>query len=233
MSGQSITRRSARTEGPREKLERGGVVALSDDDLLALVLGHGTARASAAELSEALLARAGGVHGLIRLTPDEIRQTRGIGLAQASRVLAALELGRRTVTRHAPERPQFLTAEDAASYLLPRYGAFPVERFGLALLDTKHRLLRAQLLSIGSLDASLAHPRDLFRVAVGGGAASIVVFHNHPSGDPTPSHEDTRLTMRLASAGQVVGVPLLDHMILTDSRYYSYRRDGALRDRPL
>ncbi|MGE3345330.1 MAG: UPF0758 domain-containing protein, partial [Vicinamibacterales bacterium] len=151
MSGQSITRRSTRTEGPREKLERGGVVALSDDDLLALVLGHGTARASAAELSEALLARAGGVHGLIRLTPDEIRQTRGIGLAQASRVLAALELGRRTVTRHAPDRPQFLTAEDAASYLLPRYGAFPVERFGLALLDTKHRLLRAQLLSIGSL----------------------------------------------------------------------------------
>lgn len=233
MNAESITRRSRPTEGPREKLERGGVIVLSDEDLLALVLGHGTARASATDLAAALLARSGGLHGLIRLTPDEIRQTRGIGLAQACRVQAALELGRRTVMRHAPDRPQFLKAEDAASYLLPRFGAFPVERFGLALLDTKHRLLRAQLLSVGSLDASLAHPRDLFRVAVGGGAASIVVFHNHPSGDPSPSQDDVRLTMRLASAGQVVGVPLLDHMILTDSRYYSFRRDGALRDRPL
>lgn len=205
---------------------------MSDHDLLAIVLGHGTANAPAEQLARTLLADATGLHGLTRMTADEIRRTRGMGHAQTARVLAAIELGRRTVAHPMPDRPQFLSGPQTAQYLLPRFGAFPVERFGLLLLDTKHRLIRTHLLSIGALDASLAHPRDVFRVAVGCGASGLVLFHNHPSGDPAPSKEDVRLTERLVDAGAVVGVDVLDHLILADSRYYSFRDHGGSRQRP-
>lgn len=215
-------------EGPRERLERAGALAVSDEELIAVVLGHGSAATPAEALAHALLARAGGVHGLTRMTRDEMRQTRGLGDAQAARIQAAIELGRRTLARQAPERPQFTEPAALAAYLLPRFGAFPVERFGLLLLDSRHRLLRAHIHSVGALDASLAHPRDIFRVAVGGGAAKLILFHNHPSGDPAPSRADVKLTLRLAQAGQVIGVPVLDHLILADAGYFSFRLAGLL-----
>lgn len=201
---------------------------MSDRELLAIVLGHGTARHGAMALAGALLAQASGVHGLTKMTRDEIRQTRGIGDAQAARVQAALELGRRTLARQPMERPRFLNPAEVADYLLPRFGAFPVERFGLALLDTKHRLLRTHIHSVGALDASMAHPRDIFRMAVGGGASGVVLFHNHPSGDPEPSPEDIKLTHRLAQAGYIVGVPVIDHVILADTRYFSFRAERLI-----
>lgn len=201
---------------------------MTEYELLAIVLGHGTAQASAARLADALLTQAGGVQGLTRMTRDEIRQTRGVGDAQAARVQAAVELGRRTLVPPASERPRFVDPQESANYLLPRFGAFPVERFGLVLVDTKHRLLRAHIHSVGALDASMAHPRDIFRVAVGGGAAGVVLFHNHPSGDPHPSPEDIKLTHRLASAGRIVGVPVVDHLILADTLFYSFRREGTI-----
>lgn len=202
---------------------------MTDDELLAIVLGHGTARASAAALATGLLLQASGLHGLMRMTRDEIRQTRGIGDAQAARVQAALELGRRTLAQRPAERPQFVDPAGCAAYLLPRFGAFPVERFGMVLVDTRHRLLRTHLHSVGALDASMAHPRDIFRVAVGAGAAAIVLFHNHPSGDPEPSHEDIALTHRLTQAGQIVGVPVVDHLILADTAFFSFRSARLLR----
>jgi len=228
MKTPSIPSRTRIADGPREKLERAGLVAMSDQELLAIVLGHGAAKRSAMTLAGALLAQASGVHGLTRMTRDELRQARGIGDAQAARVQAAVELGRRTLAREPVERPRFASPADSADYLLPRFGAFPVERFGLMLLDTKHRLLRTHIHSVGALDASMAHPRDIFRVAVGGGASGVVLFHNHPSGDPEPSKEDIRLTLRLAQAGSVVGVPVVDHMILADTRYFSFRAEGLI-----
>ncbi len=216
------------TDGPREKLERAGLIAMSDQELLAIVLGHGTQRAPAMVLAAALLSNGSGVHGLTRMTRDEMRHTRGVGDAQAARVQAAIELGRRTLAQHPPGRPQFATPEDTALYLLPRFGAYPVERFGLLLLDVKHRLLRTHLHSIGALDAAMAHPRDIFRVAVGGGAAGVLLFHNHPSGDPAPSPEDLRLTQRLVHAGRIVGVPVVDHMILADNVYYSFQEEKLI-----
>jgi DNA repair protein RadC len=216
-------------EGPREKLARAGLTAMSDQELLAIVLGHGTAKASALALAGAVLAHASGVHGLTRLTRDELRQTRGMGDAQAARIQAALELGRRTLARPPVQRPRFVNYRESAAYLLPRFGAFPVERFGLVLLDTKHRLLRTHIHSVGALDAAMAHPRDIFRIAVGGGAAGVVLFHNHPSGDPTPSPEDIKLTHRLSRAGDIVGVPVVDHLILADTEFYSFRAAEALQ----
>ena len=208
---------------PREKLDRSGPRALGDNELLALVIGHGTAGSSALEVADRLLSASGGLHGLLRLGASDLAMQPGIGAALAGRVRAALELGRRTLVRPAPERPRLLTARDVAELLLPEFGAHPTERFGAVLLDTKQRLLKVCVLSTGSLDTSIVHPREVFQEAVATRAAAVVVFHNHPSGDPQPSPEDLQLTARLRHAGSILGIPLLDHVILADTRYYSLR----------
>ena len=212
---------------PREKLERLGAGALGDNELLAIVLGHGRANASALDLANAMLA-AGGLRGLMRTSHGELRAVPGIGAARAAQVLAAIELGRRSFTRIDENRPQLRTPKSVAEYLLPQFGNRPVEQFGVLSLDTKHRVVRAAVLSIGTLDASIVHPREVFREAVAGGAAAIVVFHNHPSGDPEPSPEDTKLTERLMAAGVLMGINVLDHVILGDARYFSYREKGSI-----
>jgi DNA repair protein RadC len=213
---------------PREKLDRAGVAALGDRELVAVLVGHGTARASVVDIADRLLDTAGGVHGLTRLSCDELARLPGVGAAVACRVLAAVELGRRTLLRVPAERPQFLSPREAAAYLLPQFGAYPVERFGVLLLDGRQRLIRVRLLTMGSVDASVVHPREVFREAAAAGAASIVMFHNHPSGDPSPSAEDIALTRRLVAAGQLMGIEVIDHVILADSRYCSIKEAGRL-----
>lgn len=210
------------SDRPREKLERLGASALGDNELLAIVLGQGRANASALELANALLA-GGGLRGLLRARPDELRRVPGIGGARAAQVLAALELGRRTFTRVAEERPRLSSPRSVAEYLLPQFGNRPVEHFGVLLLDTRHRVIRAAVLSIGTLDASIVHPREVFREATAAGAAALVLFHNHPSGDPEPSDDDCRLTERLVAAGVLMGIDVIDHVILGDVRYFSFR----------
>jgi DNA repair protein RadC len=210
---------------PREKLERVGASALGDNELLAVVLGHGRARASALDLANALLSPAG-LHGLTRARFGELQKLPGIGAARAAQVLAAIELGRRTLIRGATARPQLTTPRAVAEFLLPQFGNQPVEQFGVLLLDTKHRVLRASVLSIGTLDASIVHPREVFREATSAGAAAIVLFHNHPSGDPEPSEDDVRLTERLMAAGVLMGIDVIDHVVLADVRYYSFREQS-------
>ncbi|MGE0866065.1 MAG: DNA repair protein RadC [Vicinamibacterales bacterium] len=211
---------------PREKLARSGAEALGDNELLALVIGVGTRARGALAVAQDVIAAADGLPGLARLAMGELERVPGIGEARAARVLAAVELGRRTLTRDSPERPRFMTPEDAANYLMPRYGGFEVERCGVMLLDQKHRLVRITVISTGTLDATVAHPRDVFRVAVAGSAASVVVFHNHPSGDPTPSTLDRLLTRRLDLAGEVMGIELADHIILGNGSYFSFKEES-------
>jgi DNA repair protein RadC len=213
---------------PREKLQQNGVAALGDNELLAVLIGHGTRGVTSLALANEVLALASGVHGLTRLHPRQLARVPGIGPVQASRVLAAVELGRRTLLTAARERPRFLQPRDAAAYLLPRYGAFPVERFGVALVDTRSRLLATRLLSVGSLDTSVGNPREVFREALLAGAGGVVVFHNHPSGDATPSRDDIALTLRLRRAGVLVGIDLIDHVILADTQFCSLREAGVL-----
>jgi DNA repair protein RadC len=213
---------------PREKLEKSGVVALGDNELLAVLIGHGTPRASALALANEVLTLAGGARGLTRLHRDQLARVRGIGRAQASRIQAAVELGRRTLLASARGRPRFMHPRDIAEYLLPEYGAHPIERFGVMLLDTRYRLLSTRLISVGSLDASVANPREVFREALLAGAAAVVVFHNHPSGDVTPSKDDIALTARLRQAGEIVGVELIDHLVLADAEYCSMRESRVL-----
>jgi DNA repair protein RadC len=213
---------------PREKLARHGVTALGDNELVAVVLGSGYRRTNALAIANDLLAARGGLHGLVRSTCDDLARVAGIGRAKAAQLLAAVELGRRTLG-HAPSaRIQLRTPRDAAAYLLPSFGARPVEQFGLILLDTKHRVVRTTVLAIGSLNATVVQPREVFREAAVGGAASVVVFHNHPSGDPTPSPDDVELTRRLVAAGIVMGIDLVDHIVLGDVRYWSFKEMGQL-----
>jgi DNA repair protein RadC len=213
---------------PREKLRRLGVTALGDNELVALVLGSGSSRAGALEIANAVLRVRGGLHGLARTTEAELGRVGGIGAAKASRLVSAIELGRRTLT-HAPgARVPLRTAADAARYLLPTFGCRPVEHFGIVLLDSQHRVLKTIVLAVGTSNATIVQPRDVFREAMLGEAAAVVAFHNHPSGDPTPSAEDAELTSRLVAAGVLIGIDVIDHLILGDVRYCSLRELGRL-----
>jgi DNA repair protein RadC len=213
---------------PREKLDRVGPAALGDNELVAIVIGHGYQGRSALDLANALLDAAGGVHGLARLRREEVGRVTGLGPAKGAQVVAAVELGRRTLLRGSPWRTRIVHPHDAAAYLMPQFGSGPVERFGVLLLDTRHRVIRARLVSVGTLDASHADPRAVYREALIGGAAAIVLFHNHPSGDPTPSKDDVALTARLVAAGALMGIDVVDHVILADNRYRSFKEDGFL-----
>jgi len=216
---------------PREKLERAGPDALGDAELLALLIGHGTPRHDALGVAHRVLVAFGGVRGLVRLTPAELRRVAGVGPAIGGRIRAAVELGRRTLAP-ASDRVRIQSPAQAADFLVPLFGAYPVERFGVVLLDTGLRVTGTRLVATGSLDSVPTDPRDVFREAVASGAAAVLVFHNHPSGDPTPSAEDLRLTKRLLSAGRILGVRVIDHLILTDTEYRSVMRPRTARRTP-
>jgi DNA repair protein RadC len=217
---------------PREKLERLGAPALGDNELLALVLGSGSRNADALDLANRVIERAGGVHGLTRVGPDRLCEVTGVGRMRAAQIVAAVELGRRTLVRGIAERPRLSTPRQLATYLLPQYGSLIVEHFGIVMLDTKHRVIRVRVLSIGSLDATVVHPREVFREAASASAAAIVLFHNHPSGDPAPSAEDLVLTTRMVNAGEIMGIDVVDHLILAEQRYFSLVEAGRLQSRP-
>jgi DNA repair protein RadC len=213
---------------PREKLLAHGARALGDNELVALVIGNGCHARDALAIANELLAGRGGLHGLSKSTPDELRRAAGVGRAKAAQVMAAIELGRRTLTRGPTHRAQLLAPADTVAFLMPAFGGRPVEQFGLVLLDTKHRVIRSAVVAVGTLNSTVVEPRDVFREAALGSAAAVVVFHNHPSGDPTPSPDDVDLTRRLQAAGVLLGIDLVDHVILGDARYYSFKEMGRL-----
>jgi DNA repair protein RadC len=208
---------------PREKLLHHGAAALGDNELVALVLGNGSRRGNALSVANAVLAAHGGLHGLARCAAEDLVRIAGIGRARAAQIVAALELGRRTLTLKPSARLQIRRPEDAAAYLMPRFGSRGVEQFGIVLLDAKHRVMRTAVLAVGTLNSAVVEPRDVFREAAIGGATAIVIFHNHPSGDPTPSPEDVALTRRLVAAGSLLGIDVVDHLILGDGRYWSIK----------
>lgn len=211
------------SDRPREKLDRLGPMGLGDNELVALVIGSGARGASALDVANAVLGAVSGLHGLTRVSREDLEQVPGVGRARAAQILAAVELGRRTLVRPVAEKVRIMSPRDAAELLMPQFGVASVERFGVLLLDVRQRVLRARLLSMGTLDASVVHPREVFREAVRAGAASVVLFHNHPSGDPRPSRDDVALTERMVAAGQIMGIDVADHLILAETTYYSFR----------
>jgi DNA repair protein RadC len=218
----------AHRDRPREKLARLGVSALGDNELLALVIGAGTSRLNALAVANLMLAASGGLHGIPAAGHAQLRRVPGVGEARAAQVLASIELGRRTLLHEPAERPQLLTPRDAALYLLPEFGARAVEHFGVLLVDAKHRVLKTALLTVGTLDRSVVHPREVFGEAAAARAAAVILFHNHPSGDPTPSRDDEVLTRRMRAAGEIMGIEVLDHVVLAATKYASLRELGHL-----
>ena len=214
-------------EWPRERMARLGPASLSSRELLASVLGTGARGSSALEVAAGLLG-AGGLHGLAARSLAELEHVRGVGRAKAARVLAALELGARLASDAGCSSAALQSPQEVARYLLPRYSARPVETFGLLALDARHRLRREAVISVGCLTASLVHPREVFQEAVVSRAAALVLFHNHPSGDPEPSAEDLALTRRLAAAGSLMGIEVLDHLVLGAGRYVSLKDRGQV-----
>ncbi len=229
-SALAVSARSVRDlppeERPRERMARLGPAALSSRELLATLLGTGAAGASVLDLAEHLLGS--GLRSLAARSLAELEGVRGLGRAKAVRVLAALELGARLASDGGASAPELPSPEEAARYLLPRYSARPVETFGLLALDARHRLRREAVVSVGCLTASLVHPREVFQEAVVSRAAALVLFHNHPSGDPEPSAEDLALTRRLAAAGSLMGIEVLDHLVLGAGRFVSLKDRGVL-----
>ena len=213
----------AEDDRPREKLARAGVGSLGDNELVAILLGTGVRTRDALTIAQDVLIAARNAGGLTRLGLDELRRVPGVGVSRAARLLAAVELGRRTIRQEAGERPQLSTPEAVGRYLLPMYGGHREERFGVVMLDAKNRLIRTELISVGTVDASLAHPREVFRAATVASASAIALFHNHPSGDPRPSDDDVALTRQLVGAGDVMGIRVVDHIILGDGRWFSFR----------
>lgn len=213
---------------PREKLRRVGARGLGDNELLALVLGTGAGGRGALDLANDALAGCGGLHGLWRAAVDEMARVPGIGPVRAVQISAALELGRRTLLTSPMRRVRIHGAADAARVLMPLYAARASELFGVLLLDTRHRVLRTAVVASGTLNRTIVEPRDVFREALLGAAAAVVLFHTHPSGDPQPSEDDDHLTRRLAAAGVLMGIDVVDHLVLGDTSYWSFKEMGRL-----
>jgi len=206
---------------PRERLMAGRGEELSEADLLALLWGSGQRGRSALDLAQEVLRACGGLSGMLAQGLQEWVAIPGIGPARACQLWAAQELCRRS--QRGAVRPRITSPRTAGSYLLSRCQGWTEERFGLLALNAKGDLLAERILSQGTSTGTLISPREFFREALRFGATTALAFHNHPSGDPAPSREDIQLTRRLRAAGESLGVPLADHMILGREQYHSFR----------
>jgi DNA repair protein RadC len=208
---------------PRERLIRCGAGSLSNAELLAIVLGTGTKNRTTLQLSERLLVDFKTLGIIGSSTVEELCDVDGIGEAKAAKLLAAFELGRRLCLASPMDKVTINGPEDVVSLLMGEMRHLDREHFKALVLDTKHRVLRVVDISIGSLNSSIVHPRELYKMVIRHNGAAVIVAHNHPSGDPTPSPEDITVTKRLLDAGVVLGVELLDHIVLGDGRYVSLK----------
>ncbi len=213
---------------PRERMLKEGATSLSDIDLLAIMLRTGTAKSSAMELAAAILSRFKDLRVLSQATIEELSEIKGIGPVKAVQVKAALELGRRLAALPAEERTIIRCPEDVCSLLMEDLRNMDREYFLALLLNTKNQVLAKETISIGTLNASMVHPRELFKVAIRRSAAAVILVHNHPSGDPTPSREDIALTKRLQEAGEIIGIDVLDHIVIGDNRFTSLKSQGLI-----
>jgi DNA repair protein RadC len=211
-------------ERPRERLLKLGSEALSAQEILAVILGRGIKGESVMMTSQKLLSRFGSLKGIAHASVEELTQTKGIGPAKAAQIKAALEFSRR-LEADASEKPKpvLKSPDDVAAEVRSQLKGKKKEHFLVLCLDTRNRLIGRKLVSMGSLDTSIVHPREVFKEAVSSCAASVIFAHNHPSGDPEPSKEDVELTKRLAKAGEIMGIEVLDHIIVCDKSHSSLK----------
>ncbi len=217
-------------ERPREKLIRWGASALSDTELLAILLRTGTSSVSVLHLAEEVLAkyRDKGLVSIMNMSPQEIASVHGVGLAKAATIVAAVELGRRLSTKAAQKTEKIEGPADAARYMMPLLRHEQKEHFLVMLLDVRNRVLATPTISVGGLTSSIAHPREVFQEALRYSAAALILVHNHPSGDPSPSREDIQITKQMMKAGEIMGIPVLDHIVLANDDFISIKEANCL-----
>lgn len=207
---------------PRERLRELGTAALSLPELLTLLVGSGGPSGSSSEVAGRILATTDGrLRPLFCANPADLERVPGVGRATAARILAALELGVRAASEDRPDRPRIHGPSDVFDLMSPKLRDLPHEQFHALLLDTQHRVLRDVLVTRGILDASLIHPREVFRPAIVERSAAVILVHNHPSGDPTPSSEDRVVTRQMTEAGRAIGIRVLDHVIVGERNWES------------
>lgn len=215
-------------ERPRERLARLGPEALKDAELVAVIIRSGTRDMGAVALSEKVIRTFRDLRGVARASIQELMEVKGLGEVKAIEIKAALELGKRLAAHTADQRPRISSAEDVSRLLMIPFKDCEIEIFKVLLLNPKNEVIKIADVSRGSLDAAVALPREVFRQAVRDGAVSIIVCHNHPSGDPEPSRADIALTRRLHESGELIGITLLDHIVFGDGRYVSLKERNLM-----
>ncbi len=217
------------TERPREKLYNHGPGALSNEELLAIIIRTGNKNDSAIDLARKILSKDS--RGLVYLrdtTMQELMETKGVGECKAAQILAAIEIGKRINFREALSKVKITEPNTIANLYMDEMRYLQKEHFRIMLLDTKNQIIVTEEISVGTLNASIVHPRDVFKAAIKRNSNSMILVHNHPSGDPAPSNEDINITNRLVDAGNLIGIKVLDHIIIGDNRYISFKEKNLI-----
>ncbi|HQE67573.1 MAG TPA: DNA repair protein RadC [Bacillota bacterium] len=213
-------------ERPRERLTRYGASVLSNAELLAILLRTGTKEESAISLAHRILVQEQGLRYLADINVEQLSAINGIGKAKAAQIKAAIELGKRLAAFEPGADKPLKCPQDVAALLMEEMRYLKKEHMKLVLLNVKCNLISVEEISVGSLNASIVHPREVFNPAIRKSSASIIMVHNHPSGDPSPSSEDVSITARIAEAGKLIGIELVDHIIIGDGKYISMKEKG-------
>jgi DNA repair protein RadC len=218
-------------ERPRERLLKYGAENLTDAELLAIIIRTGSRSETAVNLSQRLLLGEKGVNGLrflVEASIEELGKIKGIGIAKAAQIKAAIEIGKRLASLSQSERPVIKCPGDVRNLLMEEMRYLDKEYFKIILLNIKNQVIHVEDVSVGSLNSSIVHPREIFKIAIRRSSAALILVHNHPSGDPTPSGEDVEITRRLVESGKLLGIDVLDHVIIGDGRYTSLKEKGLI-----
>lgn len=225
---QYLLRDVPQEERPRERMMNYGAEALSHAELLAILLRTGTKDESVVHLANRIMRQVGSIRQLVDLSIEELTEIKGIGTAKAIQIKAGIELGRRITRTGKEEVKAIRSPRDAADLLIEQLRYLQKEHFVCLFLNTKNHIISQETLSMGSLNASIVHPREVFRAAIKCSSASVIFAHNHPSGDPAPSPEDVALTKRLVEAGKIIGIEVLDHLVIGDMKFVSLKEQGLM-----
>ena len=215
-------------ERPRERLEKFGPEALSAQELLALIIGRGIPQKSVINIAQELLTRFGNIKAISQATIEELSQIKGIGFAKAVQIKACFELGKRQDLEAEPKDFDIQDPQNVVKAIQASIKDKAKEHFKLILLNTRNKIIGISTISIGTLNSNLVHPREVFKEAIAHSAASVVLAHNHPSGDSEPSEDDLIITKRLTEAGKILGVEVLDHIIITKNGFFSFKEKGLI-----
>jgi DNA repair protein RadC len=216
-------------ERPRERLLRNGASSLSDSELIAILIGNGTKNKSAVDLGRELLEKYNTITDLAKCDLIQFTKISGIGPAKAITLAATFELNKRLKSAPFDELRVMRTPDDITDYYISKYRGIMQEQFRVLLLNSSNQIFKEVLISTGSLNASIVHPREVFREAITNSSASIVLLHNHPSGNPYPSKEDIAITKQLKESGKIIAIEVIDHIIIAGDKYYSFAKNGLLK----